>query len=69
MKLLCKITYISIKHLNLFLHINFTFLNFSGSTNTEVTVTREGNYTISSLDFMEEINIFKGTGFNSKTIT
>ena len=68
MKLLCKMTSISIKHLNLFLNF-ITFFNFSGSTNTEVTVTREGNYTISSLDFMEEINIFKGIGFNSKTIT
>ena len=28
--------------------------------NTEVTVSREGEYEISSPDIMEEINIFKG---------
>ena len=37
------------------------YLNFRGSTNTEVTVTREGDFKISNSDFMEEINIFKGT--------
>ncbi len=36
---------------------------FSGSKNTEVTITREGDFTISPTDFMEEINIFKGTNF------
>ena len=32
-----------------------------GDDDTEVTVTKEGNYTESSLDVMEEINIFEGS--------
>ena len=33
---------------------------YSGSMNTEVTVSREGEYELSPENIMEEINIFKG---------
>ena len=34
--------------------------NTKGNDDSEVTVTREGNYTVSKIDVVEEINIFNG---------
>ena len=35
-------------------------LSSRASGNTEVTVTREGDFTLSAQEIMEEINIFQG---------
>ena len=35
-------------------------LYFSGSPSTEVTITRQGNFSRSPSSFVEEINVFQG---------